>query len=505
MTEHIADPTASPSERILRQRLGAVAELLTPARGSHLEPTSPAISVLDDLVAHFQRDRVDLAEAWLLLTALAGAMPLPGDVVDAGRTLALERGWAVSISLLENAATLSRQRGTADIELKIVTGGYLVDVDQTANTDRHTGIQRVVRETVSRWAARREVTLVGWTSSGGGFRFLTSAEIDRVVAWDDTRAYLHARERSGPTHLVVPWKSTLLLPDVPTPHKCLALAALAEYSGNSVAMLGYDAIPVLSADLRPPQEPDLYTKYLTVVKHARRVAGISLAAASEFAGFASALSSQGLTGPSVSAVPLPVTPVAKSAVARGSHRTPSSLPLVLCVASQEVHKNHVAVLHAAELLWRRGLRFRLEFIGRHGWDMRDFDGRITDLQRHRRPVAVRRGVRDDELQIAYLEARFSVFPSLHEGYGLPVAESLAAGTPVITSNFGSMSEIALGGGCLLIDPRDDQAIAGAMERMLTDDELVARLAKEARSRQFRTWDEYADELWEALTAPGGRP
>src|SRR5450756_1374536 len=137
--------------------------------------------------------------------------------------------------------------------------------------------------------------------------------------------------------------------------------------------------------------------------------------------------------------------------------------------------------------------------------MSAFDEQVSRLQTAGRSLAVIRGMGDDELRRAYQRARFAIFPSLHEGYGLPVAEALAAGTPVITSNFGSMSEIALGGGCLLIDPRDDQAIAGAMERMLTDDELVARLAKEARSRQFRTWDEYADELWEALTAQGGRP
>ena len=71
-------------------------------------------------------------------------------------------------------------------------------------------------------------------------------------------------------------------------------------------------------------------------------------------------------------------------------------------------------------------------------------------------------VGDDDLWNAYERAAFMIFPSLHEGYGLPIAEALAHGTPVITSDFGSTAEIARDGGCLLVDPRDDEQIVDAM-------------------------------------------
>jgi glycosyltransferase involved in cell wall biosynthesis len=90
---------------------------------------------------------------------------------------------------------------------------------------------------------------------------------------------------------------------------------------------------------------------------------------------------------------------------------------------------------------------------------------------------------------------------LHEGYGLPVVESLAAGVPAITSNFGSMVEIAAGGGVLTIDPRDDLALTDAMRQLLTDDALIARLRTQIESRASRTWSDYADELWSGLVAP----
>ncbi len=79
-----------------------------------------------------------------------------------------------------------------------------------------------------------------------------------------------------------------------------------------------------------------------------------------------------------------------------------------------------------------------------------------------------------------------------------MAESLALGTPVITSEYGSMAEIAAGGGALTVDPRDDHAIADAMRDLLTDDALLAQLESQARARPSRTWDDYARETWSVL-------
>ena len=88
-------------------------------------------------------------------------------------------------------------------------------------------------------------------------------------------------------------------------------------------------------------------------------------------------------------------------------------------------------------------------------------------------------------------------PSLNEGYGLPVAESLYAGTPVVTSDFGSLAEIAAGGGCVLVDPRDDSAIAAGIRSLIEDDELHSRLSAEASALRPRTWAEYAADVWRA--------
>ena len=121
--------------------------------------------------------------------------------------------------------------------------------------------------------------------------------------------------------------------------------------------------------------------------------------------------------------------------------------MVLVVGSHEPRKNHLAVLHAAELLWREGVAFSLLFVGGNSWKSEEFQAIVRNLQIARRPIQVVEAVDDPTLWAFYELAYCTVFPSLNEGFGLPVAESLAAGTPVVTSDYGSMAEIgALGGG-----------------------------------------------------------
>jgi glycosyltransferase involved in cell wall biosynthesis len=301
--------------------------------------------------------------------------------------------------------------------------------------------------------------------------------------------------------LVVPWNSVVVLPEVPFPEACERLAALALFSGNAVVAIGYDCIPALSAHMMPGGETNRFARYLVVVKHARRMASIGATATTEFRGFAAALSAQGLTGPVVTEVPLPIGADTSEADLGGSETSAETgLPLVLCVGTFEPRKNHLALLYAAERLWRDGLRFELLLIGGAGWG--DAVPRtVARLQGRGRTVHTVTKASATELHDAYQRARFTVFASLHEGFGLPVAESLEHGTPVITTDFGSTGEIAGDGGVLLVDPYDDDELVAAMRTMLTDDDLVRQLRRDIRARPARTWEEYASEVWGSIVVP----
>jgi glycosyltransferase involved in cell wall biosynthesis len=436
--------------------------------------------------------RAGTEELWLLMTAVSGAMPEPDELQAAARARDLTCTGDFGRWLLEAGYEAAGARGSAGLEMDVVRDAVVVDVDFAAQHELHTGIQRVVRETVPRWQREHDITLVAWTEPGGAMRRLTAAEDDRVLRWRHRKERADDADDPAETpRIVVPWRCAVLLPEYPMPEHCPMLAALSLYSGSTLAMVGYDAIPVISPDLIHPGLSDRFMRYLQAVKHASRVAGISAAATLEFRGFGDMLAAQGLSGPEVVECALPVQ------VPDGAPVPRADPPLVVCVGSFEPRKNQLAVLHAAEQLWRDGLDFQLEFIGGGGYTT-EFDPLMARLRRAGRPVRRRNSISDDELWRTLRSARFSTFLSLHEGFGLPVAESLACGTPCLTSHYGSTREIADGGGALVVDPLDDEAIAEQMRRLLTDDALVARLRDEAARRPPRTWDDYARELWDAL-------
>ncbi len=500
----------------LNQRLRAAAvAMLGEAPPVQADVPNDTAEVLSALVSEARRTlRTD--HAWLLSTAASGLLPRPEEVEDLLRAFELSAGSAeAEIALLHRARRAIATNGAVDRRLVVVSGAVVVDVSYSAQNDKHTGIQRVTREVCPRWATRHDITLVAWADGERSLRTLHASERARVLEWPADRSLVRDRRSTGddpdesPVTLV-PWQSTVVLPEVAQGTTALPLTALAQYSGNAVSAIGYDAIPVVSADLRPVVEPDQFVGYLNVVKYATRVAGISSSATAEFRGFAEAVRAQGLPGPTVLEVQLaadaPLSAAGRPAPASSSPAVPATtdgagrpaLPRVLCVGSHELHKNHLAVLHAAELLWREGLEFELVFMGGPGWDTSGYDARVAALMAAGRPLRTLSSVTDVELGELYRSARFTVFPSLHEGFGLPVAESLASGTPVVTTNYGSTAEIASRGGCLLADPRDDDDVAGCMRALLTDEELFGRLKAEALAFEPRTWDVYADELWEAL-------
>jgi glycosyltransferase involved in cell wall biosynthesis len=101
-------------------------------------------------------------------------------------------------------------------------------------------------------------------------------------------------------------------------------------------------------------------------------------------------------------------------------------------------------------------------------------------------------------------ARFFVFPSLFEGFGLPILEAQSLGVPVMTSNYSSLPEVA-GDAALYVDPTDIDAIADAMLRLSRDDALRQRLIAAGHENVKRfSWEKAADETYTVLRVAAGR-
>ena len=95
---------------------------------------------------------------------------------------------------------------------------------------------------------------------------------------------------------------------------------------------------------------------------------------------------------------------------------------------------------------------------------------------------------------AYRESSFTVFPSLMEGFGLPIVESLWHGRPVVCGGNGALGEISRGGGCAIADTESVDSIAAEIRRLLTDESHYEILYLQAHFRSFRDWSHYWQDL-----------
>jgi glycosyltransferase involved in cell wall biosynthesis len=106
----------------------------------------------------------------------------------------------------------------------------------------------------------------------------------------------------------------------------------------------------------------------------------------------------------------------------------------------------------------------------------------------------------EDLQLLYSSADVFVFPSLYEGFGMPILEAMACGAPVITSKTTALGEVA-GEAAVLIDPHDARALADAMERVLGSESLRASLkAKGLVRAKHYTWSRAAAQTLELYSS-----
>jgi len=173
---------------------------------------------------------------------------------------------------------------------------------------------------------------------------------------------------------------------------------------------------------------------------------------------------------------------------------------VLYVARLEHRKNHLLLLDACEMLWKQGVELRLRLVGCKSypaWTGRVLS-RIKSLEDAGRDIRWSAHVSDEELHNAYRNCSFTVFPSLSEGFGLPILESLWHGRPVVCGNSGAIAEVAEGGGCETGDMSDLGHLARSMRKLLTDADFHARKVGEIEGRSFRSWDDYGTDLFNHL-------
>lgn len=450
------------------------------------------------------RDENDIAEK--ALRVLAGEL-LTGPTWDANLdTFQQTFTWKRTIqAYAELLGSLSPVQELPVPQLVIDTSACLRD---TANT----GVARVVRSLTRKLQDFGRPLFVTWNESLRAYVLPTEAEYHNLA--------LYGGPLPNPAHYVLPRSPDnapqtlaslggrqlaggwLLQSEIVFERQGPERRAAARELGLQVAAIFYDAIPVTHpewvADL---SIRDNHAAYMRGLAECDRVLPISPDAGKQLQAFWQREAITPHAQVRTCWIPGELTASPRATVAAAAPRAGEPLR-ILCVSTLEPRKNHKVLLAAVARLAADypQLDWQLDLIGNRyaGAD------HLVDAVREASvadPRIVWHGVVNDAtLNDYYARAHVSVYPSLVEGYGMPIVESLWHARPCICHNAGVMAELAAEGGCRTVDMTDPTALAAMIHELATHTQQYQQLASEAVVRPILTWRSYARELLRQLAS-----
>ena len=334
--------------------------------------------------------------------------------------------------------------------------------------------------------------------SGAGGESSTASVVDPVLG-DVSAPYTDLPSLHELPPAEVAPGAWVLLPEVWDGERTAQLVGYAHRHGWKVAVVFYGAMPTNEPQFFALGAAHECEGYLRAIGGADLILPVSGTAAEHWRLFAAA---KGLPSPPVKVCGPGVDTCTRLREPAAVSAHPSVR--MLCVSAVVPHKNHRALLAAFDLAVavRPALDLQLTLVGAPRLLNEDNVPAAVRafVERHPGRVTWTEWVEYSGLRQLYEQAAFTAFPSVLEGWGLPILESLWFGKPCICANFGAMAETAAGGGCLTVDVRDPQALAGAMLSLADSPERRAALAGDAAARPLKRWEDYTHELLAVLAA-----
>ena len=392
----------------------------------------------------------------------------------------------------------------------------LIDLTHTSHSRVNTGIQRVCRMLYYELIGEDSGIAVAFDPFRDAWRKLNKEEL-RDLCLSENDVPDGKRGKSWPikmriegymgrifnlkTNEMLPQNTHyegLIAPEIFSPQQFLAYKILADkIKGPKIAVF-YDAVTLSLPEYAPKKTIEKFPAYLNSLLWFDGITAISEASKNELLNYWEDKGHK--THPPVVTIPLGTNlhPLREASETKDSAE---KLPTILTVATIEGRKNHLSLLRAAETLWEQGFNFRLRLVGK----MQNETGEaafqyIQKLQQMGRDLIWTGPLSEKELHAAYRECAFTVYPSLYEGFGIPILESLSFGKPCICSNGGALPESAHGGGCLILKDPDAKNIAVSISNLLRDPDLFRKLSAEACARRYKSWKTYSHELMDWMNS-----
>ena len=254
----------------------------------------------------------------------------------------------------------------------------------------------------------------------------------------------------------------------------------------------YDAIPIILKDLYPTWWQKYHLDYMKKLSENGKVMAISHSAVEQYKMF---INKKDL---SIKYLPLPTRFI--EGFGKKEKINNSKNINILYVSTVEIRKNHKTLIDAFEIaneiLSKEGYSLHLDIVGNTDEEKWKVSADIVRDACARLPVDWHKNKDDEFILNLYQNADFTVYPSIYEGYGLPIVESLFHETPCIVANNSSLKEISSYGGCILFETYDVEELAGYIIELSTRPDLRKELVEETKNIPNYTWDDYVKNIVE---------
>jgi glycosyltransferase involved in cell wall biosynthesis len=423
------------------------------------------------------------------------------------RNIALKRfhdffTWNRAIKELEKyLENIVQEENTMQIQNVLL----IIDVTNASRDPANSGVIRITRRVCHELQKDLDPLFVIWDPDKMCYVFPTSAEYHQLSAFNGP--VLIDQGRISPLNskleLDIYLKSKnaevkwLLLLETLFEANASNIRSYARKEGIKIAAVFHDAIPVLYPDLcKDPLIRDNHSNYMKGLAECNIIIPVSEFSANCLREF---WQDNQITGCTI----FPnLNPGEFGGFSRNQNvQEPCRDPIkILCVSTLEPRKNHKTLIRAFLLMQKEHpeINWTLTLVGNRysgAFVIADEIQKISKINPRIQWLGV---VSDDWLHRLYEESAFTVYPSIVEGFGIPILESIWHGKPVICSNNGVMSELAAEGGCLTTDILDKRTLADALYRLCTDRKLLIKLSRDAVNRPIKTWEEYTRQFLSIL-------
>lgn len=373
---------------------------------------------------------------------------------------------------------------------------FYIWVDATVETRINSGIQRVTRQICrSLMKIGCPVVPIKWDTETACITLANESDLEHLEKWNgpDKKGWLRNFPPACFNEPIV-----YLCSDLPLNRSLEIQREVIDYFKDKNAhccSIFYDTIPIIMKDIYSESFTQAMRDYIILLDRMDQIFSISESTNQHLYDVMNKSAIRGLALEQ-RLITLPLAEEFSSISRRNILEPSSEKPCsILCVSTVEPRKNHLTLLKAfLEAEKKSSRELKLTLVGSsHTFDT-TLKAKTEHLIAQSKNIKWLEDADDTQLHDCYQKADFTVYPSVLEGFGLPIVESLWFGRPCICANFGQMAELARHGGCLDVDIRSPKALENAILTLSNSQETYQNLASQINKRYFKTWEQYASEL-----------